>query len=57
MADIWILGALAGPIEPVSRPTERIPAPEFVGISVERVGAALGYHIDDGAGVAADIQR
>ena len=50
---VRILGPSLDAIEPVSRTAEPVPAAEFVGIAMESVGAALGDHVDDGAGVTA----
>src|SRR6185312_15153864 len=36
-------------VEPISRAAERIPAPEPVGVSMEAVGAALRYYVNDGS--------
>src|SRR6185369_6244993 len=44
-------------VEPISRAAKRIPAPEPVGVSMEAVGAALRYYINDSAGISSILRR
>ena len=53
IANIRVLRAILVPVEPVPCAAKCVPASKFVSIAVEGVGAALGYHVDDRAGVAA----
>ncbi len=43
-------------VKVIARSAKAVPTPEVVGVAVQGVGSALGYNIDDRAGVAAEFR-